>query len=89
LSNRFAGVKRGRALRGSSSIAAYVLDDPQAGEIVLSLPRDEFGLIVLGRELTGFSGWIDFALTERARRAKSRSRTTARGAAREVETAEA
>jgi hypothetical protein len=53
LSNRFAGVKRGRALRGSSSIAAYVLDDPQAGEIVLSLPRDEFGLIVLGRELTG------------------------------------
>jgi hypothetical protein len=56
---RFAGVARGRALRGSRAIAEYLLSDPEASEIVCSLPRDEFGLVMLGRDLTGFSGWLD------------------------------
>jgi hypothetical protein len=49
MSDRFAGVNRGRALRGSRAIAEYLLGDPHAGEIVCSLPRDEFGLVTLGR----------------------------------------
>jgi hypothetical protein len=72
---RFAGVARGRALRGSRAIAEYLLSDPDASEIVCSLPRDEFGLVMLGRDLTGYSGWIDAAVAARARAGKGRRRT--------------
>jgi hypothetical protein len=61
-------------LRGSRAIAEYVLDDPEAAEVIVNLPRDEFGLITLGRDLTGFVGWIDHALAERARASKGRRR---------------
>jgi hypothetical protein len=74
--NRFAGVKRGRALRGRKKIAEYMLDDPAAEEIVSAMPRDEFGLIVIGRDIVGFSGWIDYALAERAQASKGRRRRT-------------
>lgn len=70
--NRFAGVKRGRALRGRRKIAEYVLDDPEAEEIVSALPRDEYGLITIGRDIVGFTGWIDAALAARAQTAKGR-----------------
>jgi hypothetical protein len=77
MSDRFAGVPRGRALRGSSAIAEYMLGDPDASEIVCALPRDEFGLVTLGRDLTGFTGWIDFALAARAQAGRGRRRVTA------------
>jgi hypothetical protein len=53
MSDRFAGVDRGRALRGSREIAKHMLSDPEASEIVLALPRPEFGLVMIGRDLTG------------------------------------
>jgi hypothetical protein len=77
MSDRFLGVPRGRALRGSRVIAEYLLGDPDASEIVCALPRDEFGFIMLGRDLTGFTGWIDFALAARAQVGKERRRASA------------
>jgi hypothetical protein len=56
--DRFSGVARGQPLRGSRAIAEYILGDPEASEVVSSLPRAEFGLIVIGRDLIGFSGWL-------------------------------
>ena len=83
----FAKVDRGRALRGSRAIAAYLLGDPEATETVFALPRDEFGIVTLGRDLTAFTGWLDFALAARARSAKSRRRSTSKaGAKAEAET---
>ena len=73
---RFAGVARGRPLRGSRAIAEYLLGDPDASEIVCALPRDEFGIVMLGRDLTGFTGWLDAALAARARAGKGRRRAT-------------
>lgn len=78
MGDRFAGVDRGRALRGSKAIAAHMLGDPEAAEIVLALPRDEFGFVRVGRDLVGFVGWINHALAARARTAKSRRRSTSK-----------
>jgi hypothetical protein len=72
MSDRFVGVPRGRALRGSRKIAEYMVGDPDCAEIVCALPRDEFGIVKLGRELVAFSGWVDFALVLRAATAKGR-----------------
>jgi hypothetical protein len=63
-------------LRGSRAIAEYLLGDPDASEIVCALPRDEFGIVMLGRDLTGFTGWLDAALAARARAGKGRRRAT-------------
>ena len=71
MSDRFAGVPRGRALAGSRRIAEYMLGDPEKTETVGGLPREEFGLIKLGRELVGYTGWIDYALAARASEGKS------------------
>jgi hypothetical protein len=68
----FSRIPRGRPLRGSRAIAEHMLDDPNAGETVCALPRDEFGFVKLGRDLTGFTGWIDHALAIRARAGKGR-----------------
>lgn len=76
MSDRFDGVDRGRPLRGSRAIAGYVLGDENASEIALALPRPEFGLLMIGRDLTGYTGWIDHALAERARTSKGRRRRT-------------
>ena len=72
MADRFSRIPRGRALRGSRAIAEYMLGDANAAETVCALPRDEFGLVTLGRDLTGFTGWIDHALAIRARNAKGR-----------------
>jgi hypothetical protein len=66
MADRFAGVPRGRALAGSRAIAEYMLGDGEKSETAIALPREEFGLIKLGRELVGYTGWIDFALAARA-----------------------
>ena len=74
--NRFAGVARGQALRGSRAIAEYLLGDADASEIVCALPRDEFGLVTLGRDLVGYSGWLDHAVAARAQTGRGRRRAT-------------
>jgi hypothetical protein len=66
MSDRFAGVPRGRALRGARRIAEYLLDDADQEGIVLALPRGEFGLFKMGRDLVGYTGWIDHAVAIRA-----------------------
>jgi len=77
MADRFSRIPRGRALRGSRAIAEYMLGDPNAAETVCALPRDEFGLVTLGRDLTGF----DHALAIRARTGKgSRKAKTAESA---------
>jgi hypothetical protein len=87
LADRFSGVDRGRALRGSRAIATYLLGDPEAPETVFALPRDEFGIITLGRDLTAFTGWLDHAVAARARTGKGRRRAISKAAAVETETA--
>jgi hypothetical protein len=74
MSDRFAAVPRGQALSGSRAIAEYMLGDADKSETVVALPREEVGLIKLGRELVGYTGWIDFALAARASAGKSRQR---------------
>jgi hypothetical protein len=86
VTDRFAGVARGEALRGSRRIAKHMLGDADASEIVCCLPRDEFGLVVIGRDLVGFSGWIDAALAARARASKSRTPKRRPSKAKETET---
>jgi hypothetical protein len=72
MANRFAGVPRGRALSGSKAISAYMFNTPKKAETVVGLDRAEFGLVIIGRELTGFTGWIDHALARRAGATKIR-----------------
>jgi hypothetical protein len=74
MSDRFADVPRGQALRGSRAVAEYILSDPDKSETVAALPREEFGFVKLGRELVGYTGWIDFALAARASAGKSGQR---------------
>jgi hypothetical protein len=74
MSDRFTGVPRGQALSGSRAIAEYILGDPDKSETVVALPREEFGFIKLGRELVGYTGWIDFALAARASAGRSQRR---------------
>ena len=69
-SNRFEGVPRGRALPGSKAISEYIFDTPAKAETVVGLDRAEFGFVMMGRELTGYTGWIDHALAARARAGK-------------------
>ena len=66
MSDRFAALPRGQALSGSRAIAEYMLGDADKSDTVIALPREEFGFIKLGRELVGYTGWIDFALAARA-----------------------
>lgn len=72
MSDRFAGVPRGQALLGSRAISEYMFDDPNRSEIICALPRDEFGFVKLGRELVGFTAWIDHALAARASAGRDR-----------------
>jgi hypothetical protein len=77
MSDYFAGVDRGKALRGSKAIAQYAFQDEEASEIISRLPRAEFGLLMLGRDLVGYTGWLDHALAARAQDSKSRRRRAA------------
>jgi|RhiMetdeSRZDD1v2_1073273.scaffolds.fasta_scaffold1681919_2 hypothetical protein len=65
MSDRFAGIPRGKPLPGARKIAGYMLDDEEQWRSIYSLPREEFGLIDLNGKLTGFTGWIDHAVTSR------------------------
>ena len=84
MSDQFAGVPRGQALSGSRAISEYMFDDPNRSEIVCALPRDEFGFVKLGRELIGFTGWIDHALAVRA--SAGRGRKVAQGKSKQPHT---
>ena len=65
---------RGKPLNGSRAIANYMFGNPEKSETVCALPREEFGFIKAGRELIGFTGWIDAGLAVRARAGKNRRR---------------
>jgi hypothetical protein len=71
--NRFAGIARGRPLRGSRAIARHIWRDEERWRSALQLPRDEFGLSVVCGELLGYGGWIDFALAAGAERRRPRN----------------
>ncbi|MGB7976859.1 MAG: hypothetical protein WCF81_21485 [Roseiarcus sp.] len=60
--NRFAGVERGKPLRGSKAIANHIWRDKKKWRSAFRLPRDEYGLSVVVGELLGYEGWIDHAL---------------------------
>ena len=75
-SNRFEGVPRGRALSGSKAISEYMFDTPTKAETVIGLDRVEFGFVMMGRELVGYTGWIDHALAARANAGKGGRRYT-------------
>ena len=70
MSNRFAEIPRGRALSGPRKIASHIWGEKARS--VYDLPRDEYGLVILAGQLTGFEGWIDHALAERAKNSKKR-----------------
>jgi hypothetical protein len=56
-----------------------LLGDEEQWRSIYSLPREEFGLIDLNGKLTGFTGWIDHAVTSRVgkkRRRRPRSAET-------------
>ena len=75
-SNRFEGVPRGRALSGSKAISEYMFNTPTKAETVVGLDRAEFGFVMIGRELVGYTCWIDHALAARANVGKSGRRHT-------------
>ena len=75
-SNRFESVPRGRALSGSKAISEYMFDTPTKAETVIGLDRVEFGFVMMGRELVGYTGWIDHALAARANAGKGGRRYT-------------
>jgi hypothetical protein len=65
---------RGKPLNGSRAIADYMFGDPDKSETVCALPREEYGLVKIGRELIGYTGWIDAGLAARARAGTNRRR---------------
>jgi len=71
---RFAELPRGRVLPGADAIARYIWGKGNMSRSVYGLPRDRYGLIVLGGKLTGFSKWIDAALAAEASAGRKRRR---------------
>ncbi len=78
MSDRFADQPRGRALPGAKAIARYIWDDEERWRSVYSLSRDEYGLMELNGKVTGFTGWIDFALASRVGRKRVRRTVSAK-----------
>jgi hypothetical protein len=78
--NSFAGVPRGKPLRGSKAIAGYVWGDEKKWRSAFRLPREQFGLSVVCGELLGYAGWIDYALATASERHRPR-KTAAEAAA--------
>ena len=74
--NRFAGVARGRPLRGSKQIAGFVWGDRDKWRSAFRLPREAFGLSIVCGELLGYEGWIDHALATGTERSRSRRAAT-------------
>ena len=74
MTGRFGGIPRGRPLPGARAIAGYVWQDEKLHRSAYGLPRDEFGLQDLNGRLTGFTNWIDHALSERVGKRRARHR---------------
>jgi hypothetical protein len=68
----FAGIPRGRPLSGPRAIAKYIWNDVKRARTVYGLDRNEFGLVVVAGKLTGFTRWIDLALSRKAGRRRDR-----------------
>jgi hypothetical protein len=63
----FAGIPRGRPLSGPRAIAKYIFNDVKRERTVYRL-GPEYGLVIVGGRLTGFTNWIDTALARKASR---------------------
>jgi hypothetical protein len=74
MADRFSGVPRGKALPGARKIAAHIWEDEAQWRSVYLLDRAKYGIIELSGRLTGFAGWIDYALAAEAQASKSRRR---------------
>jgi hypothetical protein len=75
---RFAERPRGKTLPGAREIASYIWNNPERWRSVYRLNREEYGLVELGGQLVGFTGWIDFALAAGAgKRRRSRRQNPA------------
>jgi hypothetical protein len=59
-------IPRGKPIRGARALAMYILEDEEKENVILALPRPQWGLQILAGQLVGYSGWIDAALIERA-----------------------
>jgi len=70
--NRFAGVKRGKPLRGSKAVARHIWNDEKKRRSAFRLDREQLGLSIVVGELFGYSGWIDHGLAEAAAGGKRR-----------------
>jgi hypothetical protein len=58
-------------LSGADKITAYIWGEGESEpRRAYTLPRDEYGIVILAGRLTGFTGWIDFALAAAARPGK-------------------
>jgi hypothetical protein len=77
MSHRFAGLPRGKPLRGARAVAIYIWDDQKRYRAAYGLNREEYGIAIVAGELLGFSNWIDHALANQAGDRKRRKKVTA------------
>jgi hypothetical protein len=60
-------IARGKPVPGARALAVYILEDERKEDVIRALPRAEWGFQILAGQLTGYSGWIDAVLVERAK----------------------
>ena len=72
MTNRFAGVPRGRPLRGPRAIAGWIWGDEERWRSVYGLDRDTYGIKLVAGELLGFENWIEVGLAAESGRKRRR-----------------
>jgi len=75
MADRFAGVPRGKPLRGPKAIARTIWEDESRWRSVYLLDRDAYGIKLVAGELLGFENWIQVALAADTNRRRSRKPT--------------
>ena len=72
MSNRFAGVPRGKPLQGPGAIAGCIWGDEGRWRSVYLLNRDAYGIKLVAGELRCFENWIQVGLAAEASRRRRR-----------------